>query len=284
MKTSPSKQNVTGRVITPGKVTSFVVRYIIALASCVYLFTIGVLKGRNRTMMYRIASHFTGLDVEPYRHRPELRKIHIADVVPSPEGSINVLEPEGVDGNVTALELIILNRLARKYGPGSVFEIGTFDGRTTLNLAANVAEDAVVYTLDLPPEELESTGLRIAPGDSRYIQKARLGSRFRGTAQERKIRQLHGDSARFDFSPYAGAMDFVFVDGAHSPEYVKNDSLRALAMLRNGRGVIVWHDYNAWEGVTCVLDGLRREDPDFRGLTWIDGTTLAYLVRSHGDA
>jgi len=34
----------------------------------------------------------------------------------------------------------------------NIFEIGTFDGRTTRNMAANVTKDGHVYTLDLPSD------------------------------------------------------------------------------------------------------------------------------------
>lgn len=36
-------------------------------------------------------------------------------------------------------------------------------------------------------------------------------------------------------------MDFVFVDGFHCYEYVKNDTEKGLEMLRPG-GIIAWHD------------------------------------------
>ena len=41
----------------------------------------------------------------------------------------------------------------RQAGPQrDVVEIGTFDGRTTLNLAINTPEDVTISTLDLPPD------------------------------------------------------------------------------------------------------------------------------------
>jgi len=43
------------------------------------------------------------------------------------------------------------------------------------------------------------------------------GTRYRGTVWEHKIQQLYGDSAAFDYTPYQGKIDFVFVDGSHTP-------------------------------------------------------------------
>ena len=43
-------------------------------------------------------------------------------------------------------------------------------------------------------------------------------------------------------------MDFIFVDGSHSYDYVLNDSRKALSLLRGGKGIILWHDYPGWTG------------------------------------
>jgi predicted O-methyltransferase YrrM len=178
---------------------------------------------------------------------------------------------------VTVLELIVLTQLVVKHGPKRLFEIGTFDGRTTLNLAANAADDARVFTLDLPQEQMTATALNVDAEEKTYINKATSGSRFIGKEYGLKITQLYGDSATFDFSPFENSMDFVFVDGSHTYEYVMNDSCVALRLLSNGRGVILWHDFNAWPGVTLALNALHRDWREFRELKHVEGTTLAYL-------
>jgi len=180
-----------------------------------------------------------------------------------------------VDGNVSLMELAILAGLARVGNPRAVFEIGTFDGRTALNLAAN-APDAQVHTLDLPPGESD-TSLAIDPDDRQYIEKPSAGGRFREAPEARRILQVYGDSATFDFSPYRGQIDLVFVDGSHAYEYVISDSHRAIEMLREGRGTILWHDYGTWLGVTRALNELYLGDPRFKGLRRIEGTALAVL-------
>jgi hypothetical protein len=94
---------------------------------------------------------------------------------------------------------------------------------------------------------------------------------------EQRITQLYGDSGTFAFEPYYDSVDLVFVDASHAYEYVVNDSLHALRMLRGGRGTIVWHDYSRWDGVTGALNDLRERHKSFAGLEWIEGTTLALL-------
>ena len=186
-----------------------------------------------------------------------------------------------VDGNVSAHELEIIAKLVKLTDPGVLFEIGTFDGRTTLNLAAHSREGARVHTLDLPRAGMDAAGLPLAVHDRKYVDKAESGVRFHGTDLEHKIIQLYGDSATFDYKPYAGKVDFVFVDGSHAYHYVLNDSWAALRMVR-GRGLIVWHDYvstghRCWPGLVRALEELHAKEPAFRDLKHIAGTALAVL-------
>jgi hypothetical protein len=87
-----------------------------------------------------------------------------------------------------------------------------------------------------------------------------------------RITALIGDSATFDFAPYRGAIDFVYVDGAHSYDYVRNDTEAALGLL-SPNGVIAWDDYPAISGVYRALNELA---PTLSGsLFHILGTRLA---------
>jgi hypothetical protein len=117
--------------------------------------------------------------------------------------------------------------------------------------------------------------------DRKYIDKANSGLRFRGTDVEDKILQLYGDSATFDYRPYLGKVDFVFIDGSHSYHYVLHDSWTALELVR-GPGLIVWHDYvskghQCWPGLVRALDELHANEPAFRSIKHIAGTALAVL-------
>lgn len=223
--------------------------------------------------MIRLAREFG------YDHRvgplPTLPQADVTDVVH--DVPIRVREPLAADGNVTLLELTVLDSLVAARGPKRVFEIGTFDGRTTLNLAANAPPGAVVHTLDLPPAM--EPALPVHSDDKAFMQRSQDGARgrrFQGVPEQAKIVQLEGDSASFDFSPYARMMDFVFVDGSHSYDYVRSDSLTALDLGAHG-AMIVWHDYGEWEGVTRALNELHVSDPRFAGLRHVRATTLALL-------
>src|SRR5262245_35092446 len=80
--------------------------------------------------------------------------------------------------NVRLSELGVLAQAAAASPPGSeIIEIGTFDGRTTINLAMNAPEGSAVFTLDLPPDH--PTQFQLAPGERMFVDKALPGQRFR---------------------------------------------------------------------------------------------------------
>ena len=192
----------------------------------------------------------------------------LAELCPQP-GRVEVDIGPLTDGNPTAIELFCLGAIVRASGARCIFEIGTFDGTTTLQLALNSPEDAVVWTLDLPAENLDRTRYSVLPQERAYIMKPASGARLQGTPAAAKVRQLFGDSATFSFAPYLGRMDLVVVDGSHALDYVHSDSANALALARPG-GWIVWHDYGVWPEVTAGLHEFAPRLP----LVRLEGTSL----------
>jgi predicted O-methyltransferase YrrM len=175
------------------------------------------------------------------------------------EGSENItlLAPQSTIENVSLTELRILVHLLRRQQSRTAFEFGTADGRTTLNLAAQIPEDGRVFALDLGRED--------------------LGQRYKGTPYENKITQFVSDTKAFDFSPYLNSIDFVFIDANHEYDFVRSDSLWALKLLRDRRGTIAWHDYlPCWKGVLDALDELYMTEPALKGLRHIEGTGLVF--------
>src|SRR5206468_2241747 len=78
------------------------------------------------------------------------------------------------------LELLVISRVVAERKPARVFELGTFDGRTTLALADNAPEHAIVYTLDLPSGA--PTAFKLEPNDRRYVEKTSSGTVLSGNA------------------------------------------------------------------------------------------------------
>lgn len=145
-------------------------------------------------------------------------------------------------------ELVFMAMICRIANPRRIFETGTFEGRSANVMALHTPDDCRIETLDLPVKnEKIETGLKILENDEKWLMKSdeRLGGRL-GTLNDptvnAKITQHRGDSAKFDYSPFHGEMDMVFVDRAHSCDYVLSDANNGLKMLGD-RGFILFHDY-----------------------------------------
>ena len=252
----------------------FVKPYFIGLGYTWWLFWFGWLTRQGRGSIVEIASR-TG-----YRHVSRVKgKLPVAPVesLIGDSREITLSSITGVDGNVTDRELVVLSGVVRATKAKSIFEFGTFDGRTTRNLAANVPADRSVWTLDLPASSMTDLAVPIDRQEQKYVTKQRSGERYRDTPEEGRIVQLYGDSGSYDFSKLLGAFDFVFVDASHAYQYVINDSLIALELLSSRGGIIAWHDYGRWDGVTRAVNDLQRLHPYFRELVMVEGTTLALL-------
>lgn len=135
----------------------------------------------------------------------------------------------------------------------TVFEFGTFMGEMTFNIVHNLPSDGHVWTLDL--DTADDAVLR---GDKELAEKS-LSGRV-NIQNDNKISKLYANSRDFDFSPYEGGMDMVYIDGGHDRETVLSDTENAIKMLRNG-GCIIWHDYWNWRypEVTKVLDAMPND-------------------------
>jgi len=161
-----------------------------------------------------------------------------------------------------ALETFYLALICRVADPQAIFEIGTYEGRTANIMALHTSPNCRIYTLDLPPGKTE-THLPLGHGDRFWLDKTatRVGKRLGALpnpTDNARIEQLFGDSATFDYSPYRGCMDLVFVDGAHSYEYVLSDARNALTLL-TPRGFILMHDLLTHVGVTQAALVLRQQ-------------------------
>lgn len=174
--------------------------------------------------------------------------------------------------SVSILEFNCLILLMRQAQARNIFEFGTFKGVSITQLTLNLPPDSLICTLDLPDETL-ATKLAVAdPEDAAIAREGGKGSLIPAELRPR-ITFIQQDSATFDEQVYAGRMDFVFVDGAHNYEYVKNDSEKGWRMLRSG-GIIAWHDCRLQDpGVVRYLI-----ESSFSP-TLISGTTVAFAVK-----
>ena len=108
--------------------------------------------------------------------------------------------------SITPYESWIICALVKATNSKTVFEIGTFKGITTINIAENLPSNGKIYTLDIN-QHLKPT---------------------------KKIIPIEADSKTFDFSPYFNKIDLFFIDGCHEYEYVLSDSINAFNCVKNG--------------------------------------------------
>jgi hypothetical protein len=204
----------------------------------------------------------------------ELKRFSGAGVRSLELSEIRGIDRISVSGPVIRHCPLVLSAMSVALGCERIFEIGTYRGDTTWLLAHN-SPDARIHTLDLPGPAAVS-GAKLELTDPEYFDTWDRGARFRGTPEASRITQLFGDSATFDFSPYRGAIDLVYIDASHSYSYVRSDSEAALEMLSDG-GTIVWDDYTFYPGIYAYLNDLAPalDRPIFHIL----GTRLAFYSR-----
>lgn len=161
---------------------------------------------------------------------------------------------------------MVLATIVAALNPSRLFEFGTFDGRTTCTLALNARPNAITYTLDV------ERGWAYPPGDPSILEPINIGGLAMGRSDGARVVFLTGDSQSFDFRPYVGSVDLLFVDADHSYQPVISDSENAIRMLRRGE-TIFWHDYLVIDDVTRAMVELNTRYP----LSHLQGTSfLAY--------
>lgn len=186
----------------------------------------------------------------------------------NPENEVSFIGG-GVTGGTSCFESWVLSVLAKQ--ATSLFEFGTCTGKTTYLWAKNSPAEARIITLTLGKDQ--HADYLAAREDNLLATRTALAESafdrfiYSGTPVEHKITQLFGDSKRFDETPYLKQCDLIFIDGSHAYSYVKNDTEKALRMLREG-GLLLWHDYRyrnvETRGVRRYLDELSETLPLIR--------------------
>ena len=193
-----------------------------------------------------------------------IRPYKIFTLIDSPPGQriVNVTIPSRRGtGGTSLLETLLIITGSRIVEAHRAFDIGTYLGSNTFNLALNMPADAEIFTLDL--DEQAAAEMEQHPADAPLTQ-THLAVRdldFVGSPVAERIRTLAGNSMTFDFSSWKQAIDFVFIDGGHDFLTVKADTENALAMAaREKPSCIMWHDYRnvEYRDLTNYLEGLSE--------------------------
>lgn len=211
----------------------------------------------------RTVSLALGDEVRQSSPIPELSSLVGDEPVLLPPGKVLEWGNQGFGG------LHYLVSLARTIGARNILEIGTFNGATAWCLAANLPE-ATVHTLDLQPSNEPALDL-----DERDLAFRRDFDVlvYDHLPHDGRVIQHWSDSATFDFS-VIGECDLIFIDGAHSFEYVRSDTRNAMQVC-TPRGAIVWDNYShRWPGNVRFLNELSAVHCLYR----VPGTELVALL------
>jgi len=256
------------------KAIKYYIKYFINLAKAGY---IDIIFNRDKFKKFSTSVIDFNTNYEISRLSEFLKKIELEDIIPAKNNKAIINNWVWRQGNVTLYELYCLISVCSFFKPLMIFEIGTFDGRSTLHFAINTPETTLIHTIDLPPKELKNIKLKLDEGDAQLVNKTSfcIGECFVKHGDAGKITQHLSDSANFDFSPFEKTIDFFFIDGAHSYEYIKSDTENALKSIKDD-GVILWHDYGNIYDVTKYLNDLSEKMPVYR----INNTSLAVYSKN----
>tara|TARA_B100000795_G_scaffold23022_1_gene15457 strand:+ start:801 stop:1553 length:753 start_codon:yes stop_codon:yes gene_type:complete len=171
-------------------------------------------------------------------------------------------------GNASRLEILIIASLASSLNENeNVLEIGTFDGKTTINCANNI-KNSRVYTLDLP----ENENGKMLDRKEEYLEydKSLINSKIRSNKKFEKfnnIEQIYADSTIYDFSKINFSL--AFIDGGHDYNTVKSDTENCMKHIKKP-GIILWHDYDVTNPVGIYLRSISKDIKIY----WIDNTRM----------
>ena len=188
-----------------------------------------------------------------------IRPHRVLDLVRAKYRMSYFLLPNKYSATLT-IESAILISLIKIVRPARVFEFGTYLGEQTLNMAANIQDDGVVYSLDL---DEKSFGEAVLHDADVALAKKQLESPkvFTNSPFNERVQCLYGDSTKFNFDPFRGSFQFILIDGGHDLKTVDCDTKSALNMLSlRDPCCIIWHDYlNPNYQITDYLDNLSLD-------------------------
>jgi hypothetical protein len=194
----------------------------------------------------------------------------IPDLGPSDMDTLAVPLRFQSGGGTDPREVLILAAVTKLLRPKRVFEIGTYNGRTTAVFILNSSSACEVFTLDLPLEAGNLSGY--LPTDIDLVQDRNPEGYLKRAGLADRYRQIYCDSMTFDPEPFRDTVELGFIDGAHAEEFVRNDTMK-MAVMMCDRGYMLWHDYGgkgSFRPLTNYLESLPIQ------MYRIPATTLAW--------
>ena len=104
----------------------------------------------------------------------------------------------------------VIISISKKYECKNYLEIGSFRGRTAINIAAN-NKDTYIHTIDLP-QSFEDKDLKFKLLDNDTVQAKHEGRNYffeKYQDYNKKITNHYGDSATFDYDIFNHKFDLI---------------------------------------------------------------------------
>jgi cephalosporin hydroxylase len=149
-------------------------------------------------------------------------------------------------------ELTQFSVIVRKLQPRRLVEIGTAQGGVFWLLCQLSQEDAILVSVDLPPEERFSGGMKVAIDIQKMKRPNQAVHAVSGSSHDPAIR----DRVKWIFA--GELIDVLFVDGDHSYDGVKQDYEMYRSLVRPG-GIIAFHDIVDTKYEDCHVNVFWRE-------------------------
>lgn len=158
-------------------------------------------------------------------------------------------------GNDNPLTMLIAEYLAGKRNFIGI-EIGSYAGESAELFVASGAF-STLYCID--PWEMGYDPNDTTAGDGLPIAESEFDKRFRNNPVVVKVKRYSSDAAQM-FAD--GAIDFIYIDGDHRYEHVKEDLELYVPKIKPG-GIIAGHDYGgpSTPGVKQAVDEYFGEKP-----------------------
>jgi predicted O-methyltransferase YrrM len=194
----------------------------------------------------RLKRAFSKLDHQLEKLPKQMSQDELLDFVFSPKGSL--IEPWQFREEIDALTKEI-----EKIKPKFAMEIGTANGGTLFLLSRLSDPNAKIMSVDLPEGQF---------GGGYPEWKTSFYKKFALPGQQLQLKRgdSHAQSSLEEAKTFFGQdmLDYLFIDGDHTYEGVKQDYEMYSPLVRKG-GMIVFHDIAEHKGSHCQVDKFWHE-------------------------
>lgn len=188
---------------------------------------------------------------------------------------IDISRALAIDGWMSERELTWLASQARGISRSSstLVEIGTWRGRSARAIGDNLENDSCLWCVDT--YDTRSDLIDSATGGDIVFSEAQNNLTDLVTSGRVLMRRFDSLTIAKLFSDSHLKADFVFIDGSHDYESVRDDIRAWLPLLRDEKSVICGHDYGVHGGVgKAVKEAFGNGYETVKGTSiWVRSTT-----------